>query len=137
MTAEWLFIRDFSKINFGEETNLLARTWHEGNLLPGYVNSNRRVAFFSHEGQVVTKDSEFEIFKGGSHIGWKPHRIGHDLHSKAFQVGKTVRNQPLYACRVIINGTFIYGQVCGNDVHIISKNEKTPELQAIDLLVLK
>ncbi|CAB3385878.1 Hypothetical predicted protein [Cloeon dipterum] len=110
MSAEWLFIRDVTKIDFEEKSTLLARAWHEGNRLPGYVSSNGRVGHFAHEGQVLEKQSEFEIFNGGSHIFWKPHRIGHDLHSDAFQVGKTVQNEPLFVGRLRINGTNVYGQ---------------------------
>ncbi|CAB3385880.1 Hypothetical predicted protein [Cloeon dipterum] len=112
--ASWMNIRkgstavDISSIE-NEFPIRMARAWIDGSLVPGYVRLSSHVAYFVHEGQVVTKQ-EFQIFINGK-LGWLEYEEGEPLPFEALQVGRTAQNEPLFIGRVEVEGAVMYGKV--------------------------
>ncbi|CAB3387002.1 Hypothetical predicted protein [Cloeon dipterum] len=75
---------------------VLARTWHEGNLLPGYALLGQNAGYFVDDNCMVRKTelTDLHIISGNANM-WKLHQEGQELPGTAIQIGKTNRNEPL------------------------------------------
>ncbi|CAB3385235.1 Hypothetical predicted protein [Cloeon dipterum] len=119
--ASWMNIRkgstavDISSIA-NEFPIGMARAWIDGSLVPGYVKLSSHVAYFAHEGQVVTKQ-EFQLFINGN-LEWLEYEQGDPFPFKALQVGRTAENEPLFIGSVEVEGVELYGKVQGKVCYV-------------------
>ncbi|CAB3388470.1 Hypothetical predicted protein [Cloeon dipterum] len=90
---------------------VLARTWHEGNLLPGYALLGQNAGYFVDDNCMVRKTelTDLHIISGNANM-WKLHQEGQELPGTAIQIGKTDKNEPLYVGCVSWDGVVLYGK---------------------------
>ncbi|CAB3385237.1 Hypothetical predicted protein [Cloeon dipterum] len=140
-TIRWLTFRggrtfDTSNIDpahfvNGEAPICVARTWHRGHLLPGYVRLDSRVGYFAHRREVVKK-SEYHLLFDGS-LGWHEIEEGDPVPENAVKVGWTCR-EPLFLGKADVNGVELFGTVASS-VCSIATDEGVLETRRFSILV--
>ncbi|XP_065335353.1 uncharacterized protein LOC135936465 [Cloeon dipterum] len=98
----------------------VARTNHEGNVLPGY--SYKGVGYFVFEKDVVVKPLDKCDLLYGDNIKFKSRNEVSFFHPHTtfVQAGHTVLREPLFVGSFSINGTFYCGQLMRNGVCAIA-----------------
>ncbi|CAB3384127.1 Hypothetical predicted protein [Cloeon dipterum] len=114
---------------------VLARTWHEGNLLPGYALLGQNAGYFVDDNCMVRKTdlTDLQILHENNDI-WKKHKEGEDLPKNPIQVGKTSRNEPLYFGCVSYDGVMLFGKVQGGSCFVATE-DKILEAKTFFILV--
>ncbi|CAB3385229.1 Hypothetical predicted protein [Cloeon dipterum] len=105
---------DFAELTRGMYSgNLITRVWHEGSVLPGYVSIDQRCGYYSHNGNfLMTEDDfDFDAMNLNSRIRWEFHKEGEELPRNALVAGATP-DYELYigSIRTCWN-EMLYGQV--------------------------
>ncbi|CAB3384126.1 Hypothetical predicted protein [Cloeon dipterum] len=117
-TATWFFVREEMVLTIEDlnakhfidgEPFMVARAWHEQNLLPGHLKLEEHAAYFSYQGQSVRK-REFQVLLGGK-LEWRFHSQGEPLPANALQAGRTCRHEPLFVGRIEVDGIKLNGHV--------------------------
>ncbi|CAB3385236.1 Hypothetical predicted protein [Cloeon dipterum] len=120
-TIRWLNVREGRTLNTdiidpeyfvnGEPPIVIARAWHGGHLLPGYVRLSNHVGYFVQRREVVKK-TEFQLLLDGS-LEWQEVGEGDPVPDNALKVGKTCR-EPLFLGKAFVNGEDLLGMVTGS-----------------------
>ncbi|CAB3378311.1 Hypothetical predicted protein [Cloeon dipterum] len=112
-----LFPDDESEL---EPIIVVARAWHQGNLLSGYVRVDQALGYFAHQGRVIKKD-EFQLLNTHGSLAWRPFKEGDDLPGCALQAGRTVQNEPIFVGMASVDGMNLIGNVQGKVCFIAGK----------------
>ncbi|CAB3385234.1 Hypothetical predicted protein [Cloeon dipterum] len=115
---------------------VLARTWHEGNLLPGYALLGQNAGYFVDENCMARKMdlTELHIICGNANM-WKLHQEGQELPGNAIQIGKTDKNEPLYVGCVSWDGVVLYGKVRAGGSCFVATKDAVLEAKTYFILV--
>ncbi|KAF6210032.1 hypothetical protein GE061_015787 [Apolygus lucorum] len=86
----------------------VGRAFHQGDVIPCKVSVTHGCAYLPFGGQEVMSHN-YEVLVS-RHIAWQPSRDG-EIPSDAIRIGQSSDGEPLYAGRVMHEGTFTPGKV--------------------------
>ncbi|CAB3384128.1 Hypothetical predicted protein [Cloeon dipterum] len=140
-TIGWLNVRGGKTLNTsiidpayyvnGEPPVCIARAWHAGHLLPGYVRLSNHTGYFVHRREVVKKMA-YQLLLVGS-LEWQEVGEGEPVPENAVKVGKTCRG-PLFLGKADVNGEDLLGMVT-DSVCSIATDERVFETRRFSILV--